>query len=906
MVNESDGPYRILHISDVHFGASFDASLWEYISALMEREQPNLVVCTGDIVDHGGLFMLGVARRQLEALVAGTQPPCELRCIPGNHDCGPWGNLNFPPFSTNFAALFGPEPMPVPGLVPTYVTYIGLPWILRWLARPVLTALLYGIKWCTALRRLLWGKKSLAYLPIMRKDDPPQVVLVYLDSNHTMHLATGNVDVRELTRLKSLVLNLRDEKGPRAFAPRIALVHHHPLPIPDSKITEGLTSFEPFLVLRNAGIVLRELNRCDVDLILHGHKHYSSFSRLGYSIDHRVEGEIAVLGAGSAGVTHSEQGRNSVNFIDLFKSGRLTYTSIFFGGGAGEPVTELFRNTRYVHGMEMHKMRVHRRAVERQGQWIARVCHEVTIDARGVAVVSHDVCGLTFERDLLVTALPVYIAVSMGRVPHVTLQLSEKSLRQGHTWVDRPPTPRRRIDCSINLGQPLASASPAADYGYEYVSFNTYAITEWETVRAYERDQRMDEGAGRSPGMECTGAIVRAPIQELVIRVLLPDYPTPPDPTVRVMRWSSYPDLPQDASRQFVEANGGSWIYDADVTEHESGRLTRVGENRWELRVQYPLVGHRYDIKWRVRDAVEAETESQSEILRRGIASSYRATLLGLDESPAHLAVVSEWVDSMRAVVSPEFAPVSGTANDLEVALFAYDDQKQELRLVVERQDKANPSRAAPFVVPLAEGVVGAALKRRAVVFYIDPSLSGKRNDAAYLYDDRPEEEWQEPKWKFVVAFPIFGLPDPLDAFVDGALDRSWSPATIVGVLTLASTAPDSGLVRLTHPLAGAPEALAGGVAKETAPAPRPTPAAVSATTAETPQAPAVAAENPNEGAASELKKEDEVKLTYNVVWAWAHLLLARLKTTSVQQNAHPVDTPAAPPGSALGRDQAE
>ena len=115
------------------------------------------------------------------------------------------------------------------------------------------------------------------------------------------------------------------------------------------------------------------------------------------------------------GVTHSQAGRNSVNFIDVFPNGRLNYTSIFFGGGAGEPVTELFRNNRYMHGIEMHKMRIHRRAIERQGQWAERIRHSVEVDGRGVALATHEVESLTIERDLSTSIVPVMIDVSMGQ-----------------------------------------------------------------------------------------------------------------------------------------------------------------------------------------------------------------------------------------------------------------------------------------------------------------------------------------------------------------------------------------------------------------------------------------------------------------------------------------------------------
>lgn len=803
MSHASAESYRILHLSDIHFGASFDESLWDYIRALVRREHPRLIVCTGDLVDHGGLFMLALARRQLEQLQSETAEPAVLRSVPGNHDCGPFGNVRMRPFSTNFRALFGPLPIDLPASTPSYLEYIARPWLVRCFLRLVLTWSLYAAKWSAAVRAVFGQGPSISQFPVTRDDDPAQVALVYLDSNHAMRLASGNVDVRELTRLKAKVLNMRDDED-RSFVPRIALVHHHPLPIPDSKITEGLTSFEPFLVLRNAGIVLKELNGCDVDLILHGHKHYSTFSRLGYSIDHSVEGEIAVLGAGSAGVTHSEAGRNSVNFVDLYPNGRMSYTAIYFGGGAGAPVTELFRNKRYVHDMDMHKRRIFRRGIERHGQWAMQISHEVAIDPRGVAVVQQEVEGLRFERDQPATVVPIYISVSMGRIPPATLRLSEKSLRLGHQWVGPPTTPKSTIECSIDLGLPLTAASPAVTFGYEYLSFNTYAITEWETVEASQRSSHPDVSSGRTPGLEFTGLVVRIPVRQLILRLKLPRYAQLPEPRVRVMRWSTYPNLPPDKdSRQFRESLDGHWLQDTDMTEHESGRVFRLGDDTWELRVDFPLVGHRYDLTWRVRDPAEDKSRQHQETLRRGVTQAFRALLLKLDAKPEHAQAARNWIAFTHHILSEEFRSESGSDAGLSLALFVYDEASKNLRLVLEHPPHSG--RRKGFEIPLGEGVVGAAMKRRAVVSYIDPGLSGNLDDAAYLYDPDDGAE-TPPRWKYLVAFPVFGLPGSAAEFADEAsLDSGWSPSATVGILTLASMAPDSGLVRLTAPEAAEP-----------------------------------------------------------------------------------------------------
>lgn len=639
---------RILHVSDIHFGSTFDISVWEYVSGLVKRERPDIVACTGDIVDHGGLFMLACARQEFEKLRQDSGVEFKLRTVPGNHDCGPWGNLKIPPFSWNYGLVFGDHAINTTW-VPSFCRYRRWKSLYRWTFRLVATALLYLQAAVHIVTEIVMGRAT-AKQQLMNPDDTEGVVFVYLDSNHQLRLATGNVDIEEVTRLKAQILNMRDVDGPASFAPRIALVHHHPLPIPDARITEGLTSFEPFLVLRNSGVLLRELNRCDVDLILHGHKHYSSFSRLGYSLDHKTEGEIAVLAAGSAGVTHAEQGRNSVNFIDVFKSGRMAYTTIYFGAGAGKPVTELFRNSHFVHGMEMHKMRMHRRSVERQGQWIRQLKHSVTVDAGGDVVVCHEVEGHHFDRDLDATSLPVRIDVSMGRVAHNTLELSEGSVRAGHRWVDKPKKPERSIRCGIEMGQHLSVSSSSCSYGYSYVGFNTYATTEWETIRAFELQEGFGPDTGRAVGMEFVALVIRVPIQQFELSLHLPRELDSPDPQVRVMRWGTYPDVPLDDRRQFVDNNEKSWVYDIDSTQHETSRLARHGDN-WRLQISNPLVGHRYEIRWRVRDEVgadhpmsdpdEAVRRETEETNRRGKAELLRSWLLDLTKYQArHLSLI--------------------------------------------------------------------------------------------------------------------------------------------------------------------------------------------------------------------------------------------------------------------------
>jgi 3',5'-cyclic AMP phosphodiesterase CpdA len=73
-------PTRILHVSDLHFGAGDDSILEQGLAALIERVSPELVIASGDLTNRG--------RRDQHELAAGflhrLGPP--VLAVPGNHD----------------------------------------------------------------------------------------------------------------------------------------------------------------------------------------------------------------------------------------------------------------------------------------------------------------------------------------------------------------------------------------------------------------------------------------------------------------------------------------------------------------------------------------------------------------------------------------------------------------------------------------------------------------------------------------------------------------------------------------------------------------------------------------------------------------------------------------------------
>jgi 3',5'-cyclic AMP phosphodiesterase CpdA len=71
---------RVLHLSDLHYGAGNDAAIERGASPLIERFAPELVIASGDLSHRGRAGQLASASRFLRSL------GLPVLAIPGNHD----------------------------------------------------------------------------------------------------------------------------------------------------------------------------------------------------------------------------------------------------------------------------------------------------------------------------------------------------------------------------------------------------------------------------------------------------------------------------------------------------------------------------------------------------------------------------------------------------------------------------------------------------------------------------------------------------------------------------------------------------------------------------------------------------------------------------------------------------
>jgi 3',5'-cyclic AMP phosphodiesterase CpdA len=73
-------PTRLLHVSDLHFGAGGDPQLDPSLAALVERCSPEVVIASGDLTHRGRRSQ----HEQAAAFLRSLGPP--VLAVPGNHD----------------------------------------------------------------------------------------------------------------------------------------------------------------------------------------------------------------------------------------------------------------------------------------------------------------------------------------------------------------------------------------------------------------------------------------------------------------------------------------------------------------------------------------------------------------------------------------------------------------------------------------------------------------------------------------------------------------------------------------------------------------------------------------------------------------------------------------------------
>lgn len=813
---------RIAHLSDIHFGNNFSEATWNAVADVVIRFDPDLIVVSGDLVDDPSPAHLLAARCALSELSRlaqqrsqeknnGNGRSAELIVVPGNHDVFEsgvalgmkrldWFERVFGAADTGRAESALKERLGVQSLGFS-APCLGFQMNIRaqdagfirrlWARLLALVSGRYGHNGIDFAAHL--GDVRLR--PHVNTPTGAPLLLALLDSNPAqagLYAATGEVDNDQLIRLGAALGDARD-----VYVARIAVVHHHVLPIAFAA-GAARTTGEPMMVLRNAGAVLRTLADHKFDLILHGHWHRSQFTRIDFGTDEVDSYPIAVASAGSAAmVSEDNPSANSFNLITIAETGQIEVKSVFYGAAqAPNPKGKLGRHFHvYKEPLSAAKRRAYIRAQERHDIECEEREQACEITENGDLWVTHRVEGLQINGEIseyLKRPLGIFIP-PYGHFVRETLKPDEASIQAGVTLTvapDHPGSQNRELDYFwINLpGHGLTRGGEAARYTIQHGCANCMKMTLWEAMeRARQSSKEAPPGDFDS---EWLGARVSFPTRKLIIKAKLPPSLAIVQPYVECRRLPKYPFYEVDDWGD-AKMSPKDMVIDAKVQEEEKqGLRYEAPTNTWILEVSHPLVGYQYSLRWRVPgDVPNAEIA--------GNTREWQRRLLNLGDRIDGASIGDK---DGRAIHQFELlcrtleieVCCSGPEEKWIVVLFVYDPERLALRPVLSQRSWTADGLPRSFEIPYGDGVSGAAFQQRRIIAWNQQRLADNPpHSARSLITPVPLPgcEGQSTKVVNMLALPVYH---------SGTEDlRQPHPWAAIGVVTIASSSyasPISGM----------------------------------------------------------------------------------------------------------------
>ncbi len=481
-------------------------------------------------------------------------------------------------------------------------------------------------------------------------------------------------------------------------------LHHHPTAIPYS-------GSDVLLVLNNAGSLLVELAKRGIDLVLHGHKHYSAFSKTSFLYD-GIDYEIPVLAAGSATkIGDNEPRGNSYNLITIF-SDNTVEAQTFFARGRGTFVAsqgssfacqsadvanrKSFVTAREVFGWEISSLETHIKINEFGDAFYSvdvselQVVDSVTLDH--VKLQQRVEFGYFRDFDLEAESSTIGLAGSVAN----TAYTRNEDTKSGVTWTT--------AECEIRFGSQITPQSEAIDFR---VTFPVYAAFAMNTA---EQQQRK---AVHVPGTEGFDVLNSYPVRELVVIV------------------EAETDL-------FAPGRIRLAIFDdrgVRETRAEPAQYSNLGvePRRIEWKIFYPRVGYRYEVRWQIAQLDDGTEESavHEAIALRG------ALVRGMTKGAASklCQTVAPLLEQLRSEFKQQFGSWE-PSEIIDISVMVFDEKQGKLRVAAGLFPPESPVWTWAGFSP-GFGLGGRALKSNLCVHYFRGARGGVARDV-YISPDEP------------------------------------------------------------------------------------------------------------------------------------------------------------------------
>ena len=278
---------KIAHLSDLHCNSKNEwLNMFHYILSFLERIKPNLIIISGDLVHTPTKRNFETLKNQISMIKDNKTLPSDLHVlvVPGNHDYFMYGNKLFNCFNRKkLYAKFAKD-----YLYP-YNNY-----------KELLSSILTKFNICIFPFDSNSGKLSLGF-------------------------AQGKVlsPLPYLQQLSNQFKKISSDAGIIFDSVlKIAVLHHHPIPIATPSKEE---SIERFLVLRHSYQFLESCRSCGVDMIFHGHKHMSNL--INYKFFRDNSNPITISSCASTGLYDAE--RREIKLITVSRQGTIKIQSYY-------------------------------------------------------------------------------------------------------------------------------------------------------------------------------------------------------------------------------------------------------------------------------------------------------------------------------------------------------------------------------------------------------------------------------------------------------------------------------------------------------------------------------------------------------------------------------------------------
>lgn len=736
--------YKIAHLSDLHC-IIYKKIRWiekfEALIDLLKHKKPEVIVITGDSVNHPTFFHYWTYNNSLKKLKRAL-PDSFIITVPGNHDFSFWGN----------------------SLV--YSRILQLPY---WFFHKKLQN---PSKKYEELVVEIFNNTNIAFFPI--------------DSNNVrlfLGLARGYVKspLPNLNKYNELFESAAKKKNiDYSSCKRVLLMHHHPLPLPNTSDSEE--NIEKFLVLSNSYQLLEAAFQKKINLILHGHKHVSGVA--SYKLIGR-DGETIVVSScnSSAKQNHND---NEIKFYDFKARGGIKQTSYKLVGGHANFEHDLKGNNEIVYYGDVRKM------AHCSGRVIlnSSTCPIVTVNNKtkivritdeGDAKVDISASGITWATDIQPneTLITESFHADKGRIKGGLYEfgrwpLAHTIIENQFQWTNsRSSVNPTEIDIFQKEFSPMDKASGTLPdcFKLAYPHLNAFALSDVQHEEMYEDWPDI-------PRQEICSVSAEYPtyMLELIVRFPPENFP---------LASSIYLDV---TSKKIDEANL-NLLYGKNEQDLEEKRfLDKKGAlrirreiNEIALMVKYPRPDLLYSLRWNVPVDNQSFDLNKKPVYIRAFKGICKE-LLDLESQRV--------TDFYHSVMKEVFFLDEAVDKEKKLFLLGYDAVKNNLEVV---RFPACHSLEDMQKVFVGRGPVGRAFRTRSSYFM---ETSGRLYDSVGrpFYDTEKIVANLSPN--SVLTIPIL-FPNIIPKVLNAECGNLFIPRCC-GVFSLVSEAP-SGFKALSN-----------------------------------------------------------------------------------------------------------